>query len=221
MISRVSSFLGPKSIFNIGGGGTPSLVLSLDAAGYTSSGLWGDLSTFNNDGISDGLVSWSSEGGGSFDFDGRSEYFLFGKSNYNFDPSPLVSYGVTFSSNSVTSTEPAGNWDTKQAVSSESYSGGVRLKFQTGGPNPGFLMCGLSESPYDPIVNYSKPNYGFYVQGPNLLTIVEGGNFNVNPMTGTYSDTTNYIIIWDGTEVKYYVDEVLVYTSTSTPTNPL
>jgi len=219
MLSKVSTFVGPNGFFSTGNA-TPSLVLSLDAAGYTGSGVWFDLSTFNNDGISDGSVSWNSEGGGSFEFDGSSAYFLFGKSNYTFNPSTSSTYGVTFSSNSVTSVEPDGNWDTKQAVSSESYSSGVRLKFQTSGTNP-FLMCGLSDSPDAFLVNYSKPNYGFYVQGTNLLTIVEGGDFNVNPMSGTYSDTTNYIIVWDGSDVKYYVDEVLVYTSATTPTNPL
>ena len=219
MLSKVSTFVGPNGFFSTGNA-TPSLVLSLDAAGYTGSGVWFDLSTFNNDGISDGSVSWNSEGGGSFEFDGSSAYFLFGKSNYTFNPSTSSTYGVTFSSNSVTSVEPDGNWDTKQAVSSESYSSGVRLKFQTSGTNP-FLMCGLSDSPDAFLVNYSKPNYGFYVQGTNLLTIVEGGSFNVNPMSGTYSDTTNYMIVWDGSDVKYYVDEVLVYTSATTPTNPL
>jgi hypothetical protein len=219
MLSKVSTFVGPSGFFS-SGGGTPSLVLSLDAVGYTGSGVWFDLSTFDNDGISDGSVSLSNEGGGSFDFDGSSAYFFFGKSNYTFNPSTSSTYGVTFSSNSVTSIDPTGNWDTKQAVSSESYSGGIRLKFQTGGTNP-FLMCGLSDSPDDFIVNYSKPNYGFYVQGTNFLTIVEDGDFNVNPMSGTYSNTTNYIITWDGSDVKFYVDDVLVYTSMTTPTNPL
>ena len=69
MLAKVSTFIGPNSVFSTTTG-TPSLVLSLDAAGYTSSGVWFDLSTFNNHGISDGSVSWSSDGGGSFEFDG-------------------------------------------------------------------------------------------------------------------------------------------------------
>ena len=76
MLSKVSTFFGPKGFFSTGGG-TPSLVLSLDAAGYTSSGTWSDLTNFNNDAVSNGLVSWSSEGGGSFNFDGSSANFTF------------------------------------------------------------------------------------------------------------------------------------------------
>ena len=76
MLSKVSTFLGPNGFFTTGG--TPSLVLSLDAAGYTGSGTWSDLTNFNNDATSDGPISWSSEGGGSFEFDGTSSYFVFG-----------------------------------------------------------------------------------------------------------------------------------------------
>ena len=75
MLSKVSTFLGPNGFFATGG--TPSLVLSLDAAGYTGSGTWSDLTNFNNDATSDGPISWSSEGGGSFEFDGSSAYFSF------------------------------------------------------------------------------------------------------------------------------------------------
>jgi hypothetical protein len=81
MLAKVSTFLGPNGLFQ-GGGGTPSLVLSLDAINYSSwdasaSGTWSDITNFNNDATSDGPISWSSEGGGSFEFDGSSAYFDF------------------------------------------------------------------------------------------------------------------------------------------------
>ena len=219
MLAKVSSFLGPNSLYNMTGA-TPSLVLSLDAAGYTGSGTWVDSSKLHNDGISDGMISWSPEGGGSFDFDGSSANFYFDKKLFNFDNSPTASYGVTYSSNTVTSIESSGNWTTKQAVSVEYYTIKVKLKFQTGTSRLG-IICGLTDKPYSVIDNYSKPNYGFYINNQSFLTIVEDTNFNINPTVGSYSENSIYEIIWNGSKVKYYLDGVLFYTSTTTPTNPL
>lgn len=75
MLAKSSSFLGPMSLFSMGG--SSSLVLSLDAFGYTGSGTWSDLSNYNNHAVSDGYISWSPEVGGSFDFDGSSGRFVF------------------------------------------------------------------------------------------------------------------------------------------------
>ena len=76
MLAKVSTFIGPNSVFSTTTG-TPSLVLSLDATGYTGSGTWSDLSNLNNDATPNGSISWSSEGGGSFEFNGIDSYFGF------------------------------------------------------------------------------------------------------------------------------------------------
>ena len=60
MISKVSTFLGPNGLFQ-GGGGTPSLVLSLDANNVLSyqgtSSIWYDLSVRKNNGLLNDVIS--------------------------------------------------------------------------------------------------------------------------------------------------------------------
>jgi len=82
MISKVSTFLGPSSIF--GSGKTlPSLVLYLDAGNtqsYPGEGtIWYDLSTYHNNGVFNTSPTYSNVWGGSVGFDGliSSNYVSF------------------------------------------------------------------------------------------------------------------------------------------------
>ena len=77
MLGKSSTFLGPGSVFQGGSGGTPSLVLSLDAGNvlsYPGTGItWSDLTIFNNDVIFTTVhvgenPTYSISGGGSFEF---------------------------------------------------------------------------------------------------------------------------------------------------------
>jgi hypothetical protein len=143
--------------------------------------------------------------------------------NYNiygnlFTFDPVNSSGVTFSSNSVTS-DGGGGWAT-YTRSVESYNGPVKLKFKKGSVS-GNLMCGLSDLSVGG--SYTNINFGFYLQSDNLVTIVENQTNSPEPfyqiyqIAGTYTTSTVYSIVFDGIRVRYYIDDVLVYTSYSSP----
>jgi hypothetical protein len=134
------------------------------------------------------------------------------------------SSGVTHSSNSATCIGNGG-WAT-YIRSVESYSGKIKLKFKKG---INHSMCGFSDM--SDVGTYTNINYGFYFQ-PDYVTIVENKSSGVpgNPaiweiyqIPGPYLPSSFYSVIYDGTSVKYYIDDVLVYTSiySPLPTNPL
>ena len=80
MLGKSSKFVGPGSVFQ-GGGGTPSLVLSLDAGNvlsYSGTGAtWSDLTIFNNDTFfSINNPTYSVSGGGSFQFGDVDDSFV-------------------------------------------------------------------------------------------------------------------------------------------------
>jgi hypothetical protein len=135
---------------------------------------------------------------------------------FSFDPDN--SSGVTFSSNTVTS-EGGGGWAT-YVRSNESYETSLKLKFQKG-PVSGALMCGLSN--LSDGGTYTNINFGFYLQSDNLVTIVENQTNSPDPfyeiyqIEGTFSISTIYSIVFDGIRVRYYIDDVLVYTSYTSP----
>lgn len=128
------------------------------------------------------------------------------------------SSGVNFSSNSVTSNGGDG-WET-YTRSVESYNGPIKLNFQKGVVG-GALMCGLSDLSAGG--SYTNINFGFYLQNDNLVTIVENGSnlpvpfYEIYEIPGTYTTSTIYSIVFDGIRVRYYIDDVLVYTSYSSP----
>ena len=83
MISRASTFLGPKGLFQ--GSATPSLVLSLDSnniLSYPGTGVtWSDLSIRKNNGILNNVSSVTgSIPSTSLSFDGSSSYISFTQS---------------------------------------------------------------------------------------------------------------------------------------------
>jgi hypothetical protein len=144
-------------------------------------------------------------------------YNIYGNS-FTFDP--VSSSGVTFSANSVTS-DGGGGWAT-YVRSVESHNGPVKLKFQKGAVS-GSLMCGLSDLSVGG--SYTNINFGFYLQSDNLVTIVENQSnlsntipfYQIYEIAGTYTSSTVYSIVFDGIRVRYYIDDVLVYTSYSSP----
>ena len=81
MLAKASSFSGPGSIQGGGAGGTPSLVLSLDAGNllsYPGTGItWSDLTIFNNDMVfTSNNPTYSVSGGGSFQFSDVDDSFV-------------------------------------------------------------------------------------------------------------------------------------------------
>ena len=142
-------------------------------------------------------------------------YDIYGKS-FTFDPSN--SSGVTYSSNTVTS-DGGGGWAT-YIGSVQSYNGPVKLKFKKGAVS-GALMCGLSDLTVGG--SYTNINFGFYLQSDNLVTIVENQTNSPEPfyeiyqIAGSFSTSTIYSIVFDGIRVRYYIDDVLEYTSYTSP----
>lgn len=88
MLGKSSKFVGPGSVFQ--GGGTPSLVLSLDAGNvlsYPGTGAtWSDLTIFNNDTFftTSNNPTYSVSGGGSFQFGDTNESFILSASANGF-----------------------------------------------------------------------------------------------------------------------------------------
>ena len=82
MLGKSSKFVGPGSVFQ--GGGTPSLVLSLDAGNilsYPGTGIiWSDLTIFNNDTFFTTIhvqdPTYSVSGGGSFQLGDVDDSFI-------------------------------------------------------------------------------------------------------------------------------------------------
>lgn len=87
MLGKSSKFVGPGSVFQ--GGGTPSLVLSLDAGNilsYSGTGVtWSDLTIFNNDTFfPSNNPTYSVSGGGSFQFGDVDDFFILSASANGF-----------------------------------------------------------------------------------------------------------------------------------------
>lgn len=168
----------------------------------------GPLGSFFSGGVAQPNLLLSLD---SFDYD---LYFKL----FSFDPDN--SSGVTFSSNTVTS-DGGGGWAT-YTRSIESYETSLKLKFQKG-PVSGALMCGLSNLSDNG--TYTNINFGFYLQSDNLVTIVENQSnisnvvpfYEIYQIAGTFSTSTIYSIVFDGIRVRYSIDDVLVYTSYTSP----
>jgi hypothetical protein len=150
------------------------------------------------------------------------DYDFYGKT-FSFDS--VNSSGVTFSSNSVTSTI-GGGWNDK-GISVEKIPLGspFKLKFKRG-ETLGDIMCGVSQTPpIDDQATYTRSSFGFYLGagtgGASKISLTEGGYFSINETNGSYPASTVYTIIFDGIRVKYYIDDNLFYTSSSVPTNDL
>ena len=125
--------------------------------------------------------------------------------------------GVTYSIDSITSTNTQGGWDS-HIYSNESYSGPVKLKFQSGNSS-GFITVGFSENPTTGNT-YDRTNHGIYIQGTNNIVIHEGP-YDRYDRSGVYTTSTIYTILYDGTDVRYFVDDVLIYVSNRISNSPL
>lgn len=120
MISKVSTFLGPNGLFQ-GGGGTPSLVLSLDANNVLSYGgtssTWYDLSIRKNNGLLNNVISITgSIPNTSLSFNSTSSYVSFTQSNGI--PLGTASYTIEawFNSDSYDSVGTLIGWGTEGAT---------------------------------------------------------------------------------------------------------
>ena len=131
-------------------------------------------------------------------------------------------FNVTSTSGHTTMTKnPVGNgWNTARVYSSEGYSVPCYVSFKASQTTSAALMIALNSDPATG-VNYNYLDYAFYLDGGGYTAIYESGG---NPLvigSSTYTTSTVFEIIYDGVNVKYYMDGVLKYTSLVAPTLPL
>lgn len=139
---------------------------------------------------------------------------------------PITPTCDTFTFNSINATTTTnsatkstnGGWDSS-AYSLESYTGPVSVTFQTSS-NGNYLMGGFSNNPTINSQTYQNTTFGLYVQ-PNFLEIYEYGGQSTVPggMVNTSSDV--WKVEYDGTHVKYYKNNSLIYTSSNSVIQPL
>jgi hypothetical protein len=119
--------------------------------------------------------------------------------------------------NSVIKTS-AGGWD-GSAYSVQTYTNPVTLTFQTTN-NGNYLMGGFSYSPTGNTETYTNTTYGLYIQ-PGFLEIYENGGQVTVPGAMVNLSTDVWKVEYNGTNVSYYKNDILIYTSSNLVTQPL
>jgi hypothetical protein len=176
--------------------GTKLLLLTETSGTYLN-----DSSGLNKSATNNGSVTWSSDAP-------------------NFpccDTLSFVGINANTTGNSAIKTS-AGGWD-GSAYSTETYTNPVSVTFKTSVSN-NYLMGGFSYSPTANTDTYTNTTYGLYIQ-PGFLEIYEnGGQVNV-PGSISRLATDVWKVDYDGTNVKYYQNGNLIYTSSNPVTQPL
>ena len=124
------------------------------------------------------------------------------------------------------------NWSS-YAYDPKAFSGVARVSFSAGvdgneeNPNISNIVGGFTEtlkddrfaeSPKDDS-GYTYLKYGMQINRDGVFIMENGINKATVANRADYNTIVS--IVYDGTSVKYYLDYVLVYTSTQTQTNPL
>jgi len=133
----------------------------------------------------------------------------------------------TFSGNNANTTtnsatnDSTGGWDSS-AYSTETYSGPVSVTFQTS-TNGNTLMGGFSYNPTANLGNtYTDTSYGIYTYSGNQIEIYENGNqAAVVGLSSNVSSSDVWKVDYNGTNVRYYRNDILLYTSSNPVTQPL
>ena len=137
---------------------------------------------------------------------------------------PLTCDSFTFNSISANTTTTSaiktsvGGWDSS-AYSVESYTNPIILTFQTTA-NGNILMGGFSYNPTANAETYVNISYGIYLQN-NFVEIYENGGQVYVPGSITTLSTDIWKVEYNGTNVTYYKNNVLIYTSSNPVTQPL
>ena len=129
----------------------------------------------------------------------------------------LVGINADTTGNSATKTS-AGGWDSS-SYSVETYSEPVSVTFQAS-TNGNYFMGGFSYNPTTNTQTYINTTYGFYIQNGFLEIYEYGGQVNVPGSTITLS-TDVWKVDYNGTNVEYYKNNNLIYTSLNPITQPL
>jgi hypothetical protein len=113
---------------------------------------------------------------------------------------------------------PGGGWD-GSAYSTETYTDPVSVTFQTS-TSGNYLMGGFSYNPTGNPTTYLNTTYGLYVQNGFLEIYEYGGQVSVPGSISTLP-TDVWKVDYNGTNVKYYQNNNLIYTSSNPVTQPL
>jgi hypothetical protein len=139
---------------------------------------------------------------------------------------PLICDSFTFNSiNANTTTTSAiktsgGGWDSS-AYSVETYTSPLTLTFQTTA-NGNTLMGGFSYNPTSNPTTYLNTTYGIYTYGGNQIEIYENGSqASVVGLSSNVSSSDVWKVDYNGTNVRYYRNDILLYTSSNPVTQPL
>ncbi len=131
----------------------------------------------------------------------------FGATVFTWD---LIDFNLT-NSNSIISTASA------SAFSYEYYIIPCVVQFQAGQTNK-FLAGGFTDV-FENLDGLLGLDYGFYLLNNGQVRIYESGVDQ--GVFGTYTSSTFFMVIYDGTYIKYYIDGVLVRTIIRGSSNPL
>ena len=112
-----------------------------------------------------------------------------------------------------------GGWDSS-AYSVETYINPVSVTFNLSNTNIG-TMGGFSVNPTLYGSTYQNATFGLYCENGNLKIYENGNNVYTVFDGGTITPSDLFMVDYDGTNVKYYFNGSLVYTSLQSITQPL
>ena len=123
--------------------------------------------------------------------------------------------GVTANGNDLTKTSTTAGWNAG-AISSQTLSGDGSVEFSVGENDTG-KMCGLSHTSANQ--TFTEIDYALSLGGAGVVRVYENGTLKSS--FGSYVPGDKFIVAVEGGVVKYYKNDVLLYTSTIAPTYPL
>lgn len=123
----------------------------------------------------------------------------------------------TISNTTITKGTPGNGWTNARVYSSEGYSEPCYLSFKASQTNMD-LMVGLNSDPGTGI-DYNNLDYAWYPNGSGLAYIYESGTNRGS--SGPYTTSTIFEIIYDGTNINYYLDGVLARSVVRSGSGPL
>ena len=127
---------------------------------------------------------------------------------------------VSTNGNTTMTKNTVGNaWNNARVYSTEGYNAPCYVSFKAS-QTTSAVMISLNSDPATGI-NYANLDYAFYIDNPGYTGIYESGANPVNFGNSTYTTSTLFEIIYDGTNINYYMDGVLKRTVARSGSGPL
>jgi hypothetical protein len=109
-------------------------------------------------------------------------------------------------------------WGASGGYSSQGYGSGIFVEFTAAQTNKE-CFCGLSET--KSVLYYPYADYGFLMSTTGSSGIYKVRRLDNQYAYGSYTTNTVFKLTYDGSHVRYYVDNVLVYTMSRVSTSLL